>query len=257
MVQEISRDIKKLDYAKRHLTTTITGLKRLHMLVTAVDQLEFMAQRREYSEAANLLNAVNQLSSHFEQYTGVPKVDELRKAVSDTRRALKTQVLQDFRDIQVPTVININANIPTGSKTVQQQAAVVAETLRRAFLPGSERTASRTAQRKSQEIERKGSTVRTRILVLHVLQDVTPFPEKHKHLLVFVLVACPVCIPMLVLLKRRQLCVSNVQVGDIQRVEWTYHEDGHHARLYLLGAQVDRGLHWAKSQLVQVVKWVH
>ena len=103
MVQEISRDIKKLDYAKRHLTTTITGLKRLHMLVTAVDQLEFMAQRREYSEAANLLNAVNQLSSHFEQYTGVPKVDELRKAVSDTRRALKTQVLQDFRDIQVPT----------------------------------------------------------------------------------------------------------------------------------------------------------
>jgi vacuolar protein sorting-associated protein 53 len=103
MVQEISRDIKKLDYAKRHLTTTITGLKRLHMLVTAVDQLEFMAQRREYGEAANLLNAVNQLSSHFEQYTGVPKVDELRKAVSDTRRALKTQVLQDFRDIQVPT----------------------------------------------------------------------------------------------------------------------------------------------------------
>ena len=59
------------------------------------------------------------------------------------------------------SVININANIPTGSKTVQQQAAVVAETLRRAFLPGSERTASRTAQRKSQEIERKGSTVRT------------------------------------------------------------------------------------------------
>lgn len=100
MVNEISRDIKKLDYAKRHLTTTITGLKRLHMLVTAVDQLEFMAQRREYAEAANLLNAVNELSKHFEQYTGVPKVDEMRKAVIDTRRALKGQVLQDFRDIQ-------------------------------------------------------------------------------------------------------------------------------------------------------------
>ena len=103
MVQEISRDIKKLDYAKRHLTTTITGLKRLHMLVTAVDQLDYMARKREYREAANLLNAVNQLSSHFEQYTGVPKVDELRKAVSDTRRALKSQVLEDFRDIQAPS----------------------------------------------------------------------------------------------------------------------------------------------------------
>ena len=32
MVQEISRDIKALDYGKRHLTTTITTLKRLQML---------------------------------------------------------------------------------------------------------------------------------------------------------------------------------------------------------------------------------
>jgi vacuolar protein sorting-associated protein 53 len=40
MVQEICRDIKQLDYAKRHLQTTITALKRLHMLVTAVNQLQ-------------------------------------------------------------------------------------------------------------------------------------------------------------------------------------------------------------------------
>ncbi|EEY69612.1 uncharacterized protein PITG_18895 [Phytophthora infestans T30-4] len=32
MVQEICRDIKQLDYAKRHLQTTLTALKRLHML---------------------------------------------------------------------------------------------------------------------------------------------------------------------------------------------------------------------------------
>ena len=36
MVQEICRDIKKLDYAKQHLTQTITALRRLAMLVTAV-----------------------------------------------------------------------------------------------------------------------------------------------------------------------------------------------------------------------------
>ena len=39
MVHEICRDIKSLDYAKRHLTLTITALKRLQMLVTAVEQL--------------------------------------------------------------------------------------------------------------------------------------------------------------------------------------------------------------------------
>lgn len=32
MVQEICRDIKKLDFAKKHITTTITALHRLTML---------------------------------------------------------------------------------------------------------------------------------------------------------------------------------------------------------------------------------
>ena len=36
MVQEICRDIKKLDYAKKHLTYTITALRRLAMLINAI-----------------------------------------------------------------------------------------------------------------------------------------------------------------------------------------------------------------------------
>lgn len=42
MVQEICADIKRLDYAKTHLQTTITSLKRLQMLITAVTQLEVL-----------------------------------------------------------------------------------------------------------------------------------------------------------------------------------------------------------------------
>lgn len=40
MVQEICSDIKKLDCAKNHLQSSITSLKRLQMLITAVNQLE-------------------------------------------------------------------------------------------------------------------------------------------------------------------------------------------------------------------------
>ena len=40
MVQEICADIKKLDYAKTHLQTSITSLNRLQMLISAVGQLE-------------------------------------------------------------------------------------------------------------------------------------------------------------------------------------------------------------------------
>lgn len=36
MVQEICRDIKKLDYAKKHLTATITAIRRLAMLLNAI-----------------------------------------------------------------------------------------------------------------------------------------------------------------------------------------------------------------------------
>jgi Vps53-like, N-terminal len=43
MVQEICRDIKKLDYAKKHLTHTITTFRRLSMLVNAVGEAPKLA----------------------------------------------------------------------------------------------------------------------------------------------------------------------------------------------------------------------
>ena len=58
MVQEITRDIKSLDNAKRNLTTSITTLNHLHMLVGGVDTLVTMTERRQYRDAANLLAAV-------------------------------------------------------------------------------------------------------------------------------------------------------------------------------------------------------
>ena len=50
MVQVICADIRQLDHAKRHLQTTITALKRLHMLVNAVGQLEEMAEKKQVRE---------------------------------------------------------------------------------------------------------------------------------------------------------------------------------------------------------------
>jgi vacuolar protein sorting-associated protein 53 len=42
MVQDLCADIKKLDYAKGHLQTSITSLNRLQMLINAVSQLEVL-----------------------------------------------------------------------------------------------------------------------------------------------------------------------------------------------------------------------
>ncbi|CAO2172453.1 unnamed protein product [Urochloa humidicola] len=95
MVQEICRDIKKLDCAKRHITTTITALHRLTMLVSAVEQLQVMASKRQYKEAAAQL----ELCSHFEAYRDVPKITELREKFKNIRKILKSHVFSDFSSL--------------------------------------------------------------------------------------------------------------------------------------------------------------
>ncbi|MQM15670.1 hypothetical protein Taro_048620 [Colocasia esculenta] len=99
MVQEICRDIKKLDFAKKHITTTITALHRLTMLVSAVEQLQVMASKRQYKEAAAQLEAVNQLCSHFEAYRDVPKITELRDKFKNIKQILKSHVFSDFSSL--------------------------------------------------------------------------------------------------------------------------------------------------------------
>ncbi|KAL4598782.1 hypothetical protein ACB092_11G081900 [Castanea dentata] len=96
MVQEICHDIKKLGFAKKHVTTTITALHRLTMLVSAVEQLQVMASKRQYKEAAAQLEAVNQLCSHFEAYRDIPKITELREKFKNIKQILKSHVFSDF-----------------------------------------------------------------------------------------------------------------------------------------------------------------
>ncbi|KAI9138891.1 Vps53-like protein [Paraphysoderma sedebokerense] len=92
IVQDITRDIKSLDYAKKHLTLSITVLKRLQMLSSAVEQLKMMAQRKQYKDVASLHQAVLQLMSHFKTYRSIPQIsnlmDRLHMIQSDLRRQI-------------------------------------------------------------------------------------------------------------------------------------------------------------------------
>eukprot|EP00501_MAST-03F_sp_TOSAG23-6_P000857 GSMAST32.ASY1.ANO1.893.1 assembled CDS len=98
MVEEICRDIKQLDSAKHHLTTTIASLKKLQMWVTAIDQLQKMSKTGEYNRAAYLVSAVTSLASYFEAYTDVPKVAELCGVVKELQKDLKEKIFDQFRE---------------------------------------------------------------------------------------------------------------------------------------------------------------
>ncbi|XP_064648939.1 vacuolar protein sorting-associated protein 53 homolog isoform X2 [Lineus longissimus] len=98
MVKEITRDIKQLDHAKRHLTSSITTLNHLHMLVGGVDTLQSLSRRRQYGEVANLLQGVLNVLEHFQKYMSIPQIRQLADNVKQIQVELGTQILADFEE---------------------------------------------------------------------------------------------------------------------------------------------------------------
>ena len=58
-----------------------------------------MASEMQYREVANLLDAVKQLMTHFEQYTSIPKVAEIKRSVDAIQHDLRRHVHHSFREI--------------------------------------------------------------------------------------------------------------------------------------------------------------
>ena len=96
IVADICKDIKRLDRAKRNLQSTITALKRMHMLTSAVDQLRLAAGDGRYGESATLLEAVGHLLEYFAPYGDVPRIADLNGEVAAIRASLETEVRGAF-----------------------------------------------------------------------------------------------------------------------------------------------------------------
>lgn len=100
-VLEITKDMKRLDFAKQHLQKTITTLKRLHMLVHAVEQLRLACLLQpfpDYKAASHLVDATRLLLKHFDAYTF--KVEPMRllgKKVTDLQSELRKGLVRGFR----------------------------------------------------------------------------------------------------------------------------------------------------------------
>ncbi|KAH3887882.1 hypothetical protein DPMN_011904, partial [Dreissena polymorpha] len=98
MVKEITRDIKQLDHAKRHLTASITTLNHLHMLVGGVESLTSLTRKRQYFDVANLLQGVLNVLEHFQPYMAIPQIKELADRVRQIQTELGGQIISDFEE---------------------------------------------------------------------------------------------------------------------------------------------------------------
>lgn len=97
MVQEICRDIKQLDVAKRHLQLTLDTQKRLHMLLSATRQLEELAETFEYQQCAHLIESSLELLVPFRTYTNIRSLEDIRNRVSAVSQTLEDQITMDFQ----------------------------------------------------------------------------------------------------------------------------------------------------------------
>ena len=67
--------------------------------VQAVDKLDTMCAQRQYRAAANILDAVNQLCTHFDDYKAVPHISELQRTIRATKERLHRQVQMDIKRV--------------------------------------------------------------------------------------------------------------------------------------------------------------
>lgn len=102
LVSDVCRDIKSLDIAKRNLTHTVTALKRLVMLVTALEQLRTLSSCRQYQEASRLIHAIEELAGHFQELSHVARVADLLERKAAILSDLKTQLLEDYDSLLGP-----------------------------------------------------------------------------------------------------------------------------------------------------------
>eukprot|EP00927_Polykrikos_kofoidii_P029680 TRINITY_DN25630_c0_g1_i1.p1 TRINITY_DN25630_c0_g1~~TRINITY_DN25630_c0_g1_i1.p1 ORF type:complete len:816 (+),score=188.69 TRINITY_DN25630_c0_g1_i1:90-2537(+) len=99
LVNDVCHEIKPLDVAKRNLTLTVTALKRLVVLVEALEQLRAFTASRRYQEAAGLIHAVHELDGHFKDLKHLPRVAEVAERKAMIFGDLKTQLLEDFASL--------------------------------------------------------------------------------------------------------------------------------------------------------------
>ena len=103
MVNEICKDITSLDHAKKHLTSTIIALRNLHMLVSAVGQLDLMVAEKQYRDAARLIRAIDDLFTLFHNYKHIEKIQQLDASVGRTKELMKEQLQHEFHRL-LPTL---------------------------------------------------------------------------------------------------------------------------------------------------------
>jgi hypothetical protein len=98
LVREICMDIQRLDVGKKNLSASFDILKRLHMLIISIGQLENAAKTRDYVGTAGLVETIDDLIHNvFKPYLDIRQLSELNRRIIFSKDILEKAIIEDYR----------------------------------------------------------------------------------------------------------------------------------------------------------------
>lgn len=97
-VKAICNDIKNLDNARNNITTTISSLTKLIILITGIESLEKSVKSKDYKEAANQIEACNDILKYFQEYKHITQIHQLHTKKENLCASLTASILQEFKN---------------------------------------------------------------------------------------------------------------------------------------------------------------
>ena len=112
MVQEITRDIKSLDVAKKHITESIKSLNHLGFLLRSIDGLDEKKERGRYEEVSANLAGIKDVFGYFAKHADIDRIRELSLKVDSIKNSIAMKITSDFRKASASIKAELAPQLP-------------------------------------------------------------------------------------------------------------------------------------------------
>lgn len=96
IVQEMCRDIRTLDLAKKNITSSINCLRKYADLITSLENLKANFKNKNFKNSSENVKTVLELSNFFKCYAEIPQIQTTMKDKDKILHTVKIQLKDEF-----------------------------------------------------------------------------------------------------------------------------------------------------------------
>lgn len=96
IVQEMCRDIRTLDLAKKNITSSINCLRKYADLITSLENLKANFKNKNFKNSSENVKTILELSNFFKAYAEIPQIQTTLKDKDKILHTVKIQLKDEF-----------------------------------------------------------------------------------------------------------------------------------------------------------------